>query len=97
MTRLLDVFDIFFHLSSLGKAQADGSAYATTVYKRHVIQRVALWNQSNHSQLVIRITWVNPNLRFIPGQLFTERKRQAMIGQIQFVFVRIKDEAHFLL
>jgi hypothetical protein len=31
MTRLLDVFDIFFHLSSLGKAQADGSAHITTI------------------------------------------------------------------
>jgi hypothetical protein len=30
MTRLLDIFDILFHLSSLGKAQADGSAHVTT-------------------------------------------------------------------
>lgn len=53
MTRLLDVFDIFFHLSSLGKAQTDDSAHTTTVYKRHLVQRAALGNQSNHSQLVI--------------------------------------------
>jgi hypothetical protein len=29
MTRLLDVFDIFFHLSTLGKAQTDDSAHIT--------------------------------------------------------------------
>jgi hypothetical protein len=37
MTRLLDVFDIFFHLSSLGKTQTDDSAHITTIYKRHLI------------------------------------------------------------
>ena len=52
MTRLADVFDIFLHLPSLGKAQADGSAHITTINKRHVIQRVAPWDQPNNSQLV---------------------------------------------
>jgi hypothetical protein len=75
MTRLLGIFDIFFHLSSLGKAQADGSARIATINKCQAIKRVALGNQSNHSHLVLRIKWVNPNTGFIPNQFFRQRKR----------------------
>ena len=46
MTRLLDIFEIFFYLSSFGEAQTDDSAHITAIYKRHVVQRVALGGQS---------------------------------------------------
>ena len=97
MTRLLDVFDIFFNLSSFGKTQTNGSAHITTVYKRHEIKCVALWNKANHSQLIVCITWINPNIRFLPDQLFSEGERPAVLVQVQLVFVRVKYEASDLL
>ena len=75
MTRLLGIFDIFSHLSSLGEAQTDDSAHIATINKRHVIQHVALWNESHYSQPAIRIPWVNPNIHIIPNQLLGKAKR----------------------
>ena len=97
MTRLLVVFDIFFHVSSLGVAQNDHSAYITTIYKSDVTQSIAVGNQPNHSQLVAVMTLIDLNISFMPNQLFSKRKRQSVLGQVELVFVWIKCEAYDLL
>ena len=62
----LDIFDIVFHLATIGTAQTDDPSRFTTVYKRHSEQDFGLRSERNHSHLAVFDPVINPQQRSFP-------------------------------
>jgi hypothetical protein len=52
----LDIFDIVFHLATIGTAQTDDPSRFTTVYKRHVVQDFGFRFSVFGARAIIRIS-----------------------------------------
>ena len=97
MTRLGVIFGIVFDLFALSISKTDDSTNFPAIYKGNVIKIVGFRYESDHSDLVVFISFVDPDECLIPNQTFCELQRQAVLSAVQSVFGRVKFDEHTIL
>ena len=89
-----DIFDIVFHLSTIGAAQADGPSRIATVNKCRVVQNGRLWGQRDHSRLAILEAVINPHKCSFPIAFSGNRQRDTVLLPVRYVFREIELNSH---
>ena len=69
MVGALDGFDIVFHFTTIGLAQADDSPRISSIHKGDVVENPGLRYERNHAQFGIVETIINPDQRSFPIEL----------------------------
>ena len=57
----LEIFDIVFHLATIGAAQTDNASRVATVYKRHSVQDFGFRSKRDHPRLSLLEPFINPH------------------------------------
>ncbi len=90
----LEIFDIVFHLSTIGAAQADDPSHFASVYKCHVVQNFGFRCESNYSRLAVFEPLVNPHQRSFPVELTCHRQRHTMLRLVCCILGGIELDYH---
>ncbi len=93
----LDTFDIVFHLSTIGPAQADDFSCFAKIDKCNVVKGFGLWCESDHSQLSVIKPIINPDQSGFPIELGCQRQRDAVFRLVPRVFVWVELDSRVLL
>src|SRR4051794_7970062 len=90
----LDIFDIVFHLTTGGAAQAYDPLHLTTIYQGYVVQGFRLRCESNHAQLVVLKAFIYPNQRSVLIEFTCQRQRNTMLCLVCQVLGWIEIDLH---
>jgi hypothetical protein len=66
----LAIFDIVFHLASIGTAKADKPSHFATIYKRHVVQDFGFRSERDHPRFVVFKPTINSHQRGFPIKFY---------------------------
>jgi hypothetical protein len=90
----LETFDIVFHPTTIGAAEADDSPDFATVYKRHVLQSAGLRSEGDQSDFLVLEPAVNPHQRGILIEFDGEGKGHAVLCLVRGVLRGIELDSH---
>ena len=65
----LEVFNIVFHLTTIGTAKADNPSQHAAINKRNVVEDRRFGRERNHARLAVFETVIDPNQRRIAIEL----------------------------
>jgi hypothetical protein len=97
MTPSGEVYAMVHNLTAFCVAQTDDSTGPPSINEGYVIQAAAFRNKVNQSKFVLFKALVHPHESLVPGELRSERHRQAMGRKVEPVFGWIEVEAHALV
>jgi hypothetical protein len=92
-----DIFDIVFHLTTVGAAQTDDSSRLATVYKCHAVQDLGFRSQRDHAHLAVLKPVIHPHQRSFPVKFTRRWQRHAVFCLVGRIFGWIELEMHALL
>lgn len=90
----LEIFDIVFHLATIGAAQADDPPHFASIYICHVVQNFGFRCESNYSRLTVLESFINPHQRGCPIEVACHRQRHTVLCLVSCVLGGIELDSH---